>query len=568
MEEMLKAIIGPAMKKFSAQTAFMVKAEGNKSPYERISYHQFGRDILTLSAQLIEKGLRGKRIAVIGDNSYQWALAYFATLFIGSVTVPLDRELLKPEILNLLGRAKCEAIFHDKKYEEAVRESGLAHAFLMRKYYKDDGGAIRGLDIGKAPAPAQMQTAEDIVPDPDALACIMFTSGTTGEAKGVMHSHRTLGRNVLDIQESLGFKNTDSTVSILPMHHCFESRMGISSELSQGVRIAIGDGLKYIYRNLEEAEATVLLCVPLLLKSVHRRIWNNAEKTETVESLKKRILELKGKRFELMKTGGNNDDAIFEISQTLFAEERKLVGGHLRKIFTGAAAIDPALINGVQDIGIKVQQGYGMTEMSALLSSTRHYEDNYLKAASVGRPVESATFRIDAPDKDGIGEILIKGPTAMLGYLDRPDLTAAVFTEDGWYRTGDYGYLDADGWAFITGRKMNMIVTRTGKNIFPEELEAELAKSKLIGELMVYASEDKGGNILVSLQVRPVMEEVARALGKAEPDYNEIFQAVSAEVKAFNATVPNYKRIRHLIIRKEEFIKTPTGKIRRKMNII
>jgi long-chain acyl-CoA synthetase len=567
MEEILKNIIGSAMEKFSAQTAFMVKAEGNKSPYEEISFHQFEQDVFTLAAQLIEKGLRGKRIAVIGDNSYQWVLAYFATLFIGSIVVPLDRELLKPEILNLLEKAKCEAVFHDKKYEVPVRESGLAHAFLMRKYYRNDGGTGRGLDLGKVPEPGRLRAAKDIVPEPDALACIMFTSGTTGEAKGVMHSHRTLGRNVLDIQESLGFKNTDSTVSILPMHHCFESRMGISTELSQGMRIAIGDGLKYFYKNIEEAEATVLLCVPLLLESIHRRIWNNAEKTGTSESLKKRVREIREKRFELMKTGDNNDDAIFEIGRKLFAEERKLVGGHLRKIFTGAAAIDPALINGVQNIGIKVQQGYGMTEMSALLSSTRHYEDNYLKASSVGRPVASATFRISEPDENGIGEILIKGPTAMLGYLDRPELTAAVF-QDGWYRTGDYGYLDGDGWAFITGRKMNMIVTRTGKNIFPEELEVELAKSKLISELMVYGGEDKVGNILVSLQIRPDMEEVAKVLGKADPDYNEIFQAVAAEVKAFNATVPNYKRIRHLVIRREEFIKTPTGKIRRKMNII
>jgi long-chain acyl-CoA synthetase len=567
MDEMLKTIMCAAMKKFSAQTAFMVKAEGYTSPYEKISFWEFERDVLALAAQLLEKGLQGKRIAVIDDNSYQWAQAYFATLFIGSIIVPLDRELLKPEILNLLKTAKCEAIFYGKKYTEAVRESGLAHAFLMRKYYKNDGGTARWLDIGPAPAPAQMQAARDIVPDHDALTCIMFTSGTTGEAKGVMHSQFTLGKNVLDIHEALGFKNTDSTVSILPMHHCFESRMGIAAELSQGVRIAIGDGLKYFYKNIDEAEATVLLCVPLLLKSIHRRIWNNAEKTGTAESLKKRIRELREKRFELMKTGDNNDDVIFELGKNLFAAERKLVGGHLRKIFTGAAAIDPALINGVQDIGIKVQQGYGMTEMSALLSSTRHYEDNYLKASSVGRPVASATFRIDAPDGDGIGEILIKGPTAMPGYLDRPDLTAAVF-EDGWYHTGDYGYLDDAGWAFITGRKMNMIVTRTGKNIFPEELEAELAKSKLIGELMVYGSEDKNGNILVSLQVRPVMEEVVSVLGKTEPDYNEIFQVVAAEVKAFNVTVPNYKRIRHLIIRKEEFIKTPTGKIRRKMNIV
>ncbi|MDR0902922.1 MAG: AMP-binding protein, partial [Opitutaceae bacterium] len=513
------------------------------------------------------KGLRGKRIAVIGDNSYHWMLAYFATLFGGSVIVPLDRELLKPEILNLLGKAKCEAVFHDQKYAEAVGESGLAHTFLMRKYYKADGGTCRALDIGNAPSPAQIQAARELVPDPDALACVMFTSGTTGEAKGVMHSQYTLGKNVLDIHESLGFQNTDSTVSILPMHHCFESRMGVSAELTQGVRIAIGDGLKYIYKNLAEAEATVLLCVPLLLESLHRRVWNNAEKTGTSESLKKRARELREKRFELMKTGANNDGAIFELGKKMFAEERKLLGGHLRKVFTGAAAIDPALINGVQDIGIKVQQGYGMTEMSALLSSTRHYEDNYLKPASVGRPVASAVFKIDAPDADGIGEILIKGPTAMLGYLDRPELTASVF-QDGWYRTGDYGYLDDEGWAFITGRKMNMIVTRTGKNIFPEELEAELAKSKLIGELMVHGSEDKSGNILVSLQVRPNMEEVVRVLGKADPDYNEIFQAVAAEVKAFNATVPNYKRIRNLVIRKEEFIKTPTGKIRRKMNII
>jgi long-chain acyl-CoA synthetase len=564
---MLKNIMSSAMRKFSAQTAFMVKADGNQSPYEAITYQQFEQDVLTLSAQLIEKGLQGKRIALIGDNSYQWAQAYFATLFIGSIIVPLDRELLKPEILNLLKRAKCEAIFHDKKYEESINESGLGHTFLVRKYHRNDGGTNRGLDIGGTPGPGQLRTAGDIAPDPDALACVMFTSGTTGEAKGVMHSQNTLGENVLDIQEALGLKNTDSTVSILPMHHCFEARMGMSTPLSQGVRIAIGDGLKYIYKNIEEARATILLCVPLLLAAIHRRTWGNAEKTATHESLKKRIRELKEKRFELMKTGSNNDDAIFEKSRTLFAEERKLVGGHLRKIFTGAAAIDPAIINGVQDIGIKVQQGYGMTEMSALLSSTRHYEDNYLKASSIGRPVASATFKIDKADENGIGEILIKGPTAMLGYLDRPDLTAAVF-QDGWYRTGDYGYLDTEGWAYVTGRKMNMIVTRTGKNIFPEELEAELAKSKLIDEVMAYGSEDKSGNILVSLQVRPVMEEVVKALGKADPGYNEIFQLVAAEVKAFNATVPNYKRIRHLVIRKEEFIKTPTGKLRRKLNII
>lgn len=566
MSESLKTIISSAMEKFATQTAFMVKADNNKSPYEKITFREFEHDTCALAAQLIEKGLQGKRIAVIGDNSYHWVLAYFATLFIGSIIVPLERELLNPEILNLLKKAKCDAIFHDKKYEEAVRESKVPHAFLMRKYYKENGSATRGLDIGKTPGPDQLQAVRNITPDPDALACIMFTSGTTGEAKGVMHSHYTMGKNVLDMHEALGFRNTDRTVSILPMHHCFESRMGISAELSQGVQIAIGDGLKYIYKNIDEVQPTVLLCVPLLLKALNRRIWTHAEKNGTVETLKKHILLLKEKRFALMKNGGNNDPAILEISKKLFPEEQQLLGGQLRKIFTGAAAIDPALINGIQDIGIQVQQGYGMTEMSALLSSTRHYEDNYLKASSIGRPVDSAVFKIDAPDEEGIGEILIKGPTAMLGYLDRPDLTAEVF-QDGWYRTGDYGYLDDEGWAYITGRKTNMIVTRTGKNVFPEELEAELSKIDLINELMIYGSEDKAGNILISLQVRPNMEEIQKILSKAEPDYKEIFDIVAAKIKAFNATIPSFKRIRHLVIRTEEFIKTPTGKIRRKLNI-
>jgi len=550
--------------------AYMYKEE-RTGPYISVSYYEFAVDVLSLGAQLIEMGLSGKRIAVIGDNCYQWAVSYFAVLFGVGIIVPLDKELRTEEIKNLLRIAECDAVFHTERYDESLEDFEDIRYKIRMNVYSGAGhpeNVLSWSSLVESGKGLPQKKREDFLATPIdeyAMAALLFTSGTTGNAKGVMLANRGMGTNIRDMMQAHNVKPGGTTVSILPIHHIFEAVMGQQFMLANGVAIAFGDGLKYIQKNMEEVRPTVMLFVPLLIENFYNKIIAGAYERDGETDLRRRINDYVKLRTEL---GADNDVKARLIAREMFKEEQALFGGRLDSIFTGAAAASPKVIQGIQEIGIKLTNGYGMTECGPLMSTTPYFGDTMGKAGSVGPSTPSGTMRIDNPDSKGVGEICYKGPTVMLGYFNRPEETAAVM-RGGWFHSGDFGMIDDDGWLYITGREANIIVTKTGKNVFPEELETVLSANPYIEEVMVYAAEDKKrGGALISAQIRPDYVQIGAGFGAdAAASDERVTEILRDVIKAFNAEVANYKRIRYISIRKEEFVKTPTKKIMRSRNV-
>ena len=550
--------------------AYMCKTE-RTGPYIPISYLDFAVDVLSLGAQLVEMGLSGKHIAIIGDNCYQWAASYFAVLFGVGVAVPLDKELRAEEIKNLLKVAKCDAIFYTERYDEVMEDFHDIRYKVRMNVYTGTGHPKNALTWSALvedglKLPQEKRDAFIATPiDENAMAALLFTSGTTGNAKGVMLSNRGMGTNIRDMSAAHNVKPGGSTVSILPIHHVFETVMGQQFMLANGVAIAIGDGLKYIQKNMEEVRPTVMLFVPLLIENMYNKIMASVKEGGEEADLRRRINDYLKMRTEL---GAENDVKARIIAREMFRYEQAIFGGRLDSVFTGAAACSPKVIQGLQEIGIKLTNGYGMTECGPLMTTTPYFSDTMGKAGSVGPATPSGTMRIENPDAKGVGEICYKGPTVMLGYYGRPEETAYAM-RGGWFHTGDFGIIDDDGWLYITGREANIIVTKTGKNVFPEELEAVLNSTPYIEEAMVYAAEDKKrGGALISAQILPDYTRIAAEFGTdAATDELRVMEVLRDEITVFNAGIANYKRIRHISIRTEEFIKTPTKKIIRNRNV-
>ena len=550
--------------------AYMYK-EKRTGPYIPVSYREFAADVQALGTQLVEMGLAGKRVAIIGDNCYQWAVTYFAVLFGVGVVVPLDKELRTLEIHNLLRVAECEAVFYTERNDESLSDYTDIRYKVRMNVYSDSGHPENILtwsaliEAGKELPQEKRDDFSETSIDENAMAALLFTSGTTGNAKGVMLSNRGMGTNLRDMSAAHNVKPGGATVSILPVHHIFEAVMGQQFMLANGVAIAIGDGLKYIQKNMEEVRPTVMLFVPLLIENFYEKIIKSvAERGESTD-LQRRINDYVKLRAEL---GAENDVKARMIAREIFRDEQALFGGRLDSIFTGAAAASPKVIQGLQEIGIKLTNGYGMTECGPLMTTTPYFSDTLGKIGSVGPVTPSGTLRINNPDEKGIGEIYYKGPTVMLGYYNRPEETAEVM-RGGWFHSGDYGVVDDDGWLYITGRENNIIVTKTGKNVFPEELEAVLVSSPYIEEIMVYAAEDKKrGGALISAQIRPDFEQIKTVFGaEAASDDARVADILREVIIAYNSEVANYKRIRHIAIRVDEFVKTPTKKIMRSRNV-
>ena len=550
--------------------AYMCK-DSRTEPYKQVTYREFADDVAALGAQLVEMGLSGKRIAVIGDNCYQWAVSYFSVLFGVGVVVPLDKELRTDEIKNLLKLAECDAVFYTERYDEAMAGIDFVKHRIRMNFYASAGHPAKGenwrrlVDAGKKLPEAKRAAFMATPIDENAMAALLFTSGTTGNAKGVMLANRGMGTNVSDMMAAHNVKPGGVTLSILPMHHCFESVMGQQFMLANGVAIAFSDGLKYLQKNMGEARPTVMLFVPLLLENLYDKIMAGVAERGGEADLRRRINDYLKLRTEL---GVNDDTKARLIAREMFKEEQAIFGGRLDSVFTGAAAINPKALQGLHEIGLKITNGYGMTECGPLMTTTPYFSDTMGKSGSVGPSTPSGTMRIENPDGKGVGEICYKGPAVMLGYYNRPEENAEVM-RGGWFHSGDYGIIDDEGWLYITGREANIIVTKTGKNVFPEEIEAVLGANRFIGEIMVYAAEDKKrGGALISAQIRPDYAMIAEAHGaEAAETSAQVAEILRGVVTEYNAGVANYKRIRHISIRRDEFVKTPTKKIIRRRNV-
>lgn len=566
--ETLKEMLDTSAELYRDNVAFLIKKERG-GPYHEIRYNQLKNDVDALGTKLLDMGLLNSKIAIIGENSYEWIVTYLAIVNGVGVVVPLDKELNGEEIENLVRTAECKGIFFTDTYEEMVKPLPVDLKVRMEVY--GDRTDLKELLPKDPPVlgvwlwATLVHDGEDLLRsgsrtyldqkiDPEEMRMLLFSSGTTGKAKGVMLCHKNLVNNIMDTMHIVYIKPEDRTLSILPIHHTFECTLGMLLIIYSGASAAFFEGLKYISKNLEEAKATILIGVPLIFESVYSKIWKQAEKSGKAGALKKAI---KLNRF--LKTMG------ISAEKKLFHAIHQSFGGKLRMMVSGAAAIDPNVCRGFEDMGIRFLQGYGLTECSPLVSGTPEESDTYKKAGSVGPVIKSGELKIIDADADGIGEIIYRGSNVMLGYYNMPEETAAVL-KDGWFYTGDLGFLDENGWLYITGRKKNVIVTKTGKNIYPEEVELYVNRNKYIQESLVHGIEEtieEGAE--VSVQVRPAYEIIYEEFG---PDLDDtgVYQLIKKAISEVNEKLPVYKRIKNITIRKEEFIKTTTKKIKRHQN--
>lgn len=565
----LKEMLNTSAELYKNNPAFLVKKEKGGKYYE-IKYEQVKNDVEALGTKLIQMGLSGEKIAIIGENCYQWIVTYLAVVNGAGIVVPLDKELNKEEIYNLLEIADCKAIFFSDNFENIICHHPIEHKIRMSFYgdrtdlsedlhvLPEENGIVNWTGLvadGEKLIKDGNRQYLDMKIDPEEMRILLFTSGTAGASKGIMLCHRNIASNIMDTCRIVLVNPEDRTLSILPIHHTFELTMGMLTVLFSGASTAFCEGLKYVSKNLVEAQVTILIGVPLIFESVYNKIWKQAEKSGKSSTLRKAI-----KLSRYLKLAG------ISIEKKLFHSIHKSFGGKLRAIVTGAAAIDPKVCRGFEELGIRVLQGYGLTECSPLVSGTPDFIDAYKKSGSVGPVVPSGELKIIDQDEDGIGENLYRGPNVMLGYYNMPEETAKAL-EGGWFHTGDLGFLDESGWLYITGRKKNVIVTKTGKNIYPEEVEFYVNRNKYIDECMVYGiEEDEGEGTTVAIQVRPAYDVIYEEFGSNFDD-DHIYALIKKVIGKINEEFPIYKSIRHIFIRRDEFIKTTTKKIKRHKNI-
>ena len=522
-------------------------------PYTGVSYAQFKEDVWALGTALHSLGLKcGKRIAVIGENRYEWVLSYMAAVNGDTMFVPIDRELAAPDIINLLNIAKVSAVIFSPKIAsklENVKTEVETVEYMISMDAVDESAdkTVSSLvEEGKKLVESGDDFFDTNIIDPDEAKIMLFTSGTTALSKGVLLCHKNICTNLMAMCSMVDIKPTDTFLSILPPHHTYESTCGILAPLFRGSCIAFNDGLKYIPNNLAESKASVLLGVPAVFELLYKRIWAAARQKGIEKKLK---TGLKLSNF-LRKIGIDKRRSIFSAVHETF-------GGNIRLFISGAAAIDPNVAKGFRDLGILFLQGYGITECSPIVTLNR---DIFYKDNAAGIPLNCMEVKIDNPNEEGIGEIICKGDNVMLGYYENDEETQKVL-KNGWFYTGDLGFIDKDGFVIISGRKKNIIIDKNGKNVYPEELETFLNKNEYILESMVYA-HDENDEFEIRAQVFPNMPVIEENVGKDISD-EKIQELMEAAVKEVNDRNPTWKYIRKVIVRSEEFTKTTTKKIKR-----
>ncbi len=537
---------------------FILEKFDHKAPFTEIKYSKFREDVIGLGTGLTKVlNLKDKRVVIIGENTYYWYVSYMAMLCGVGIAVPVDKELPANEIENVIKRANASAVIYSTKKKEVIKKvkDNLPQVDYFIQMNSDaeinakDVGVEYVIEVGKKIVESGDTSFIDIPIDPEEFKVLIFTSGTTSQAKGVMLCNRNLAQNINVISAYVYLDHNDRWFSVLPLHHTYESSIGFLLPMSRGASIAICEGLKHIVPNLKETNPTALIAVPLLVENLYKKINDNIVKSKK-DKLVKSMIHLTN------ALKGVNID----VKRKVFKEIYENLGGKIRIIVSAAAPIDPKVGEWIQDIGISFLQGYGLTETAPIAALTPEFDP---RVGSAGKAVTCASLKIDKPNEKGEGEVLIKSDTLMLGYYEDKKATDEVISEDGWFNSGDVGYLDDDGYLFITGRSKNVIVTQNGKNIYPEEIEILLGKIEEIKECMVYGKEEKGSKeLLISVKVIPDYEKVNEKHGENLTD-EQIHKIIWEEVKKVNKKLTSYKAIKNLEIKKDEFIKTTTMKIKR-----
>lgn len=550
----IKEIIYNSAKKYANNIAFIIKhQEGKNKTYENISYKTFLEQINFLGTKLYEMGLKNKRIAVLGRNRYEWTLGHLTNLLGGIVSVPLDKDLQVDELESSLIRSKADAILFDEKYIEKIEEIKSRNNTNLKEYIcmskLPDYNDIHTLkEEGKRLLEQGNKEYISAKINENEMNILLFTSGTTSKSKAVMLSQKNIASNVYAMQKVEGIYETDSNLAFLPFHHIFGST-AIIMMLACGVRTSFPDGLRYVAQNLKEYEVSVFVGVPLLVEAIYNKVVKEIEKQG-----KTKLINMAVKISNLLLKFH------IDIRRKLFKQIIDNLGGKMRFVISGGAPLDPEVEKGFIDFGIKMVQGYGLTETSPVICAENDFKT---RNGSIGVPLDNVTVEIVNKDENGIGELRAKGPNVMLGYYENEEETNKVL-KDGWFYTGDLGYIDKDGFIYITGRQKNMIVLKNGKKVFPEEVETLVNRIDIVEECMVFGMPDENDKNDVKLSVKVVYNKDTVKEKYGDISEEEIKNIIWDKIKTqVNTTVPRYKHIMNMILTDKELIKTTTKKVKR-----
>lgn len=547
----IKDLLDQSAKIFSSKTAYKIKQKETNT-YKEISYTRLKENVDSLGTAFINLGLSGKKIAIIGENSYEWAISYLATVCGCGIVVPLDKMLPDKEIESLVKRSKVSAIIFSDKYSQImnnIKNLNLGVEYFINMNKKDENFLYLYdlLDNGYKLLNSGNTQFLNAPIDNDAMSVILFTSGTTSTSKAVMLSHKNICSDIMSTRMTVNVTPKDTALSFLPIHHTYECTLGFLTLIYSGGTIVFCDGLRHIVKNLQESHATIMVCVPLLFENMYQKIWHEIDKKGKRKLVEKAIKVSNFLRKYLK----------INITKLLFKDIYANFGGKIRLFISGAAAIDPSVAKGFDDFGITLLQGYGLTECSPLLVGC---SDKHKAFGTCGYPIPNVEIKIIDKNDEGIGEVIAKGPNIMLGYYEDEEATKEAF-KDGWFYTGDLGYLNDKGQLIITGRKKSVIVLKNGKNIFPEEIETLLNKDEFVKESFVFGKLDKDGDTEIWAKIVANYELLKEKFGElSDVQIKEKFQAI---VKKINKEMPPYKYIRNFMVSSQELIKTTTQKIKR-----
>lgn len=551
----LKDMLNKTRELYGDKPGYKIKI--GKKQYKTYTHKEIRDMINYLGTALISMGLKGKRIGVIGENRYEWELAYLSVVCGVGIVVPMDKSLPANELEEVIERSEVEAIFYSKKYEETIKKikysekNKLKHLISMDADIHDEGIYSEKELIEKGKELLDSGNTEYINAkiNPEEMRIMLFTSGTTSKSKVVALSHKNLISNVMDYASVVDVDSNDRILSFLPLHHVYECTVGMLVSLYVGAERAFCDGIRHIVENLNEYKITYAAFVPAIYELMYKNIWKMIEKKGKVEETKQVMQEYKDKSMQEKKE--------------VFKEIHDMYGGCIKLFITGAAALDKEVIETFRNWGLNLCQAYGLTETSPIIGieTNEHH-----RVGSIGKPIPHVQARIDEADDDGVGELVVKGPNVMLGYYNNKKATESVM-EDGWFHTGDLARIDEDGYIFICGRKKSVIVLKNGKNIYPEEMEGLVNKIEGVKESFIFGKQQTDDKDNIKIHVKIVFDkDIMKEAYKVESE-EEIYRVLTEKIKEVNSVMPKYKAIRGMIVSDKPLIKTTTGKIKRQANL-
>ena len=551
-----RELIENSARKYPNNVAYRFKENFGKPNCKIVekTYSEVKCEIEALGTALLDMGLEGKKVAVIGGNRYEWCESYFAVTTSNMVVVPLDKALPNQEIKSLIKRSRADAVIFENKYSEVFEEikkeeDGTLKYYINMDLKKDKDGILsfQGLlESGKEKLKNGDDRYKKIKIDNEKMSILIFTSGTTNTSKGVMLSQKNITSNIMAMAKMSKMYPTDTLLSFLPLHHTFECTITFLYGFYSGATVAFCDGLKYIAKNLVEYKISVFVAVPLVLETMYKKIQKGIK-----EQGKEKIVNIMSKIANFL--------LIFhiDIRRKIFKSVLNQLGGNLRIAYFGAAAMDKNVIKGYNNFGIDTVQGYGLTETSPLLAAETDKEHC---PGSVGMAPYNVELKLEDVDEKGVGEIVAKGPNVMLGYYENEEATKEVM-KDGWFHTGDLGYYNKDGYLFITGRKKEVIVLKNGENIFPSEIEFLVNKLPYVVESLVFPRENSKGEIAIGVKVVYDKDHIKDQFGeKTEKEYKKL---VWEDIKVINQELSQFKKLKELILTSEPLEKTTTQKVKR-----